>query len=132
MMLSRIWINPQGIAAEDIQYFQEFDAEMLEEFLNDITQNAQQPQGTSRFLAQNPQQSQDAVIQSAQHIMISLQDTNEVCNTEDSVISEIEMQMHADKQRDAKVNDMMKAIAMQLRRPSLSDHERLELQQKEL
>ncbi|KAH6583581.1 hypothetical protein BASA60_001389 [Batrachochytrium salamandrivorans] len=36
--------------------------------------------------------------------------------------------MHADKRRDAKVNDMMKAIAIQLRRPSLSDHERLELQ----
>ncbi|KAH6583036.1 hypothetical protein BASA60_001645 [Batrachochytrium salamandrivorans] len=177
---------------------------MLEEFLNDITQNAQQPQGAAthssqkspdayaqsvqqspdatthsahqyqgpgvqeigqlrgvspenvqvllNFLAQNPQQSQDAVIQSAQQYHdISLQDgaatqseqpsdqnkalaemerLTKVCNTEDSVISEIERQMHADKRRDAKVNDMMKAIAIQLRRPSLSDRERLELQQK--
>ncbi|KAH6566265.1 hypothetical protein BASA62_006810 [Batrachochytrium salamandrivorans] len=95
-------------------------------------QSAQQPHDAT---SQNIHQSQGAATQSEQpsdqnKALAEMERLTKVCNTEDSVISEIERQMHADKRRDAKVNDMMKAIAIQLRRPSLSDRERLELQQK--
>ncbi|KAH6583580.1 hypothetical protein BASA60_001388 [Batrachochytrium salamandrivorans] len=135
VLLNFLAQNPQqsqDAVIQSAQQYHDISLQDVQEFLDDATQSAQQPHDAT---SQNIHQSQGAATQSEQpsdqnKALSEMDRLTKVCNTEDSVISEIERQMHADKRRDAKVNDMMKAIAIQLRRPSLSDHERLELQQK--
>ncbi|KAH6586431.1 hypothetical protein BASA61_006551 [Batrachochytrium salamandrivorans] len=124
--------QPPDAATQNVRQSPDTATQSLQNSDIATSQNMHQSQGAA---TQNVQQPPDAATQSEQpsdqnKALAEMERLTKVCNTEDSVISEIERQMHADKRRDAKVNDMMKAIAIQLRRPSLSDHERLELQQK--
>ncbi|KAH6576708.1 hypothetical protein BASA50_008487 [Batrachochytrium salamandrivorans] len=161
------------------------DIDMLDQLLNDITQNSQQPQDAAtqsvqqspndatqsahqyqgpdaqeigqlrgaspkniqallNFLAQTPQQSQDAATQSTQQsqgaathsaqqsdqdeVLAEINRLTEALKMQDGRCSQIKRHIRSDKQKNTEVNDMMKTIAMKFRRPSLSSDKKLELQ----
>ncbi|KAH6586429.1 hypothetical protein BASA61_006549 [Batrachochytrium salamandrivorans] len=124
--------QPPDATTHSAHQYQGSDIQILDQPQSTITQSEQQYHGIS---LQDVQEFLDDATQSAQQsdqnkALAEMERLTKVCNTEDSVISDIERQMHADRQRDAKVNDMMKTITIELERVGISDRERLELQQK--
>ncbi|KAH9250787.1 hypothetical protein BASA81_011375 [Batrachochytrium salamandrivorans] len=143
----------QGTSAQNSQQSHDADIDMLDQILNDITQNTQQPQGaathsaqqspgaTSRSAhqyrdvsAQSAQRYQGATTQSAQQsnqdiIRIEINRLMEAYKIQNDHCFQIDHQISTDKQRDMKARDMIKRITIKLQETSLSDHERLELQQ---
>ncbi|KAH6588765.1 hypothetical protein BASA61_005829 [Batrachochytrium salamandrivorans] len=132
----------QNDAAHNSQQPHDADIDMLDQILNDITQNAQQPQGAATHSAQqspdaatqNVQQPPDAATQSAQPsdqniVMAEMNRLMGVYKIQNDRCFQIDHQISTDKQRDTKARDMIKRITIKLQETSLSDHERLELQQ---
>ncbi|KAH6579340.1 hypothetical protein BASA61_010313 [Batrachochytrium salamandrivorans] len=128
-------------AIQDIHEFQGISAQEVDEVLDATTQSAQQSPDAATQDIQKSQytatQMLESFLDAAQSVQQSNQDKvlvemnrlTEAYKIQNNRCSQIDIQINTEKQRDKEVGDMMKTIAMKLRRPSLSNNKRLELQQ---
>ncbi|KAH9250808.1 hypothetical protein BASA83_010035 [Batrachochytrium salamandrivorans] len=122
----------QGAATQSKQQYQGIYVPNMHQSQSTITQSAKQFQGIS---VQNMHQSLDATTQSAQQsdqdkVLTEVERLTKALKIRNKIFSQIDSYINTEKQRDAKVKDMIKKITMKLRETGLSRLERRKLEKK--
>ncbi|KAH6587349.1 hypothetical protein BASA50_001278 [Batrachochytrium salamandrivorans] len=141
----------QGASPENIQVLLNFLAQNSQQSQDAATQSTQQPQGAAIHSAQqssgatrSAQQSPDAATQNVQQppdaatqnakqsgqdkVLVEMNRLTEALKIQDYRCSQIDRHINTDKQRALEVRDMIDGITSRLRRPSLNNNKKLELQ----